>query len=220
MVESLTDQELHQRYVGGDKAAGSAIVARFLEPITGYFKRRLPAEADDLAQETLLVYVERPERCAQGKLRAFLFGVAHNKLLKKYRWKGRHPEDELPALSLLGAADPGLSSVVGGREEIRRLMAAFARLPADHAAVIELLLVGLQMDEIAAALEQNENTCKGWKRKGIERLRREISELRIPVRDAIAALYELGLMDRPNVRRFFAELEAEGAAAAEDDDDR
>jgi RNA polymerase sigma factor (sigma-70 family) len=216
MVESLTDQELHQRYVGGDMAAGSAIVARYLEPITGYFKRRLPAEADDLAQETLLVYVERPERCAQGKLRAFLFGVAHNKLLKKYRWKGRHPEDELPALSLLGAADPGLSSVVGGREEIRRLVAAFAKLPADQAAVIELLLVGLTIEEIAAALEQNVNTCKGWKRKGIERLRQEISELRIPVREAMAALYELGLMDRPNVRRLFEDL-AEGGAAEDDE---
>ncbi|MBK8261100.1 MAG: RNA polymerase sigma factor [Nannocystis sp.] len=209
MGETTSDKELHERYVGGDRSAGATIVARYLEPLRNYIKRRLPAEAEDLAQEALIVYIERPQRCTQGRLRPFLFGVVHNLLLKKYRWKGRHPEEELPPLSLLEAANPGLSSVVGGHEQLRRLLAALHGLPAEHSAVIELLLWGLTIDEVAAALDQNLNTCKGWKQKGIKRLRASLGELRISEHEAIAALHELGLADQPHVRAFFERLAAE-----------
>ncbi|MEZ4448428.1 MAG: RNA polymerase sigma factor [Nannocystaceae bacterium] len=218
MYRSMTDGELHDRVLAGDKAAVATLVARYLEAINSYFHRRLPNEAEDLAHEVFVVYVEQPERCKHGKVRAFLFGVAHNKLLHAYRWKGRHPEEELPSFSLLEAADPALSSVVGGREEVRRLLDAFRFLTPEQTAVMELLLVGLQIDEVAAVLERNVNTCKTWKRLAIQELRKHIHELRISVREAVAALYELGLMERPNVRELFDQLGRDNDESDEGDE--
>ncbi|HWL94739.1 MAG TPA: sigma-70 family RNA polymerase sigma factor [Phycisphaerae bacterium] len=70
-----------------DHSAWSSFVERFRAPITG-FSRKLGlnlADAEDVAQETLMAFLESYRKNAyerrRGRLGHYLFGIAHNKIL-------------------------------------------------------------------------------------------------------------------------------------------
>ncbi len=74
-----------------DHSAWSGFVERFRAPITG-FSRKLGlslADAEDVAQETLLAFLESYRKDAyergRGRLGHYLFGIAHNKILMARR---------------------------------------------------------------------------------------------------------------------------------------
>lgn len=70
-----------------DDSAWSSFVERFRAPITS-FSRKLglgQADAEDVAQETLIAFVESYRKESydrgRGRLGHYLFGIAHNKIL-------------------------------------------------------------------------------------------------------------------------------------------
>lgn len=74
-----------------DHSAWGSFVERFRAPITG-FSRKLglsQADAEDVAQETLLAFMESYRKNAfergRGRLSHYLFGIAHNKILMARR---------------------------------------------------------------------------------------------------------------------------------------
>lgn len=79
-----------------DASAWSSFVERFRAPITG-FGRKLGlslADAEDVAQETLVAFLESYRKDAfqrgRGRLGSYLFGIAHNKtLLARRKLAGR-----------------------------------------------------------------------------------------------------------------------------------
>lgn len=70
-----------------DNSAWSSFLERFRAPITS-FSMKLglrPSDAEDVAQETLLAFLESYRKNAfdrgRGRLSHYLFGIAHNKIL-------------------------------------------------------------------------------------------------------------------------------------------
>ncbi len=209
-----SDLDLHNRFLGGEKAAGSRLIQRHYNEILGFFQRRLPNEADDLAQAVFEVYVKAPQRVQSDNLRAYFYGVARYKLLGAFRYRGRHLQEVLDQ-SLLEATGPGVSTIIRGRAEVQKLLTALQSLRIKYHDVVELVLKGFVMREIAEILGENVNTCKTWKRQAIHELRGQFGELRLTPRAALIALHELELFDREGLRELFSDDQEREQALAE-----
>lgn len=201
---SPSDVELHARFLTGDKSAASTLVQRRYREILMFFHRRLPTEADDLAQSVFEVYVKSPEKVKNTNLRAYLYGVARNKLLHALRWHGRHPTEQAE-LTLLKAVGPGVSTIVGGSVAVQKLLTALQSLPVEQQTIIELCLKGFSMQDIALVLEKNANTCKGLKRKAVSALKGEFGEIGLSPRDAVIAFDELELSSQTTIREIISD---------------
>lgn len=192
----VSDIELHSRFVSGDKTAGGELCKRHFDAICRYFERRLPEQAEDLAQEVFVVFARAPEKMTGKSVRAFIFGIARNVLLHALRHRSRHPETALPELSIQDVAT-GMSTIVAEHEATRLLLEALQSLSMIHQDVVELFLFeGLSISEAAEALAIPENTCRSRRGRAIGELRRKTDELELnPPRIAIA-LEKLGLLRR------------------------
>lgn len=87
----LTDDELMAQYVLGDAGAFDVLYARHKDAVFRYFQRQLPRTvAEDCHQETWLQLVRgRSAYVAEGHFRAWLFTLAHNILVNRFRTNGR-----------------------------------------------------------------------------------------------------------------------------------
>lgn len=86
-----TTTVLDRLHDANDHSAWSSFVERFRAPVAG-FSRKLglsSADAEDVAQETLVAFLEAYRRNAyergRGRLSHYLFGIAHNKILSARR---------------------------------------------------------------------------------------------------------------------------------------
>lgn len=142
------------------------------------FFRTKVSESDvlDLAQNTLLAYVESGGPSEAGHERAFLWGIARKQVLKHYE---KHRRVGVAFDSTIhGAGDlaPSLSSKLDLRN---RLVAALASLPADQQMAIELRHgEGLQLDEVAAALDVSLATAKRYLAAAEQKLEAALGDLR------------------------------------------
>lgn len=213
-----SDSDLHARFVSGDKAAGGELCRRHFDAICAYFERRLPSLAEDLAQEVFVVYARAPEKMKGASVRAFLFGVARNVLLHALRRQARHPEAELPEMSIRDAAT-GVSTIVAEHEATRLFLEALQSLSMVHQDLVELLFFeGLTVAEAAVALDIPENTCRSRRRRAIVELRKRVEELELDPRRVAVALTKLGQLRRQRedgaegglgiIRELFADVSA------------
>jgi RNA polymerase sigma-70 factor, ECF subfamily len=121
------DTELMLRVASGDEAAFEALVRRVLPRLLGYF-RRLGADgatAEDCAQDVLLkVYRARASYAARARFITFLFHVARNHWIDRYRHRRAGPptissdalrsggDPDAPAMEFEA---PGEDPAAGGR---------------------------------------------------------------------------------------------------------
>jgi RNA polymerase sigma-70 factor (ECF subfamily) len=117
------------------------------------------ADAEDLAQETLLVTYQHLDGIEPGKLRAWVRTVARNKHVDWVRKQGRDvlvaeaPESTDSSDNPLAAA-----LAVGDQEEARRLLSALS--PADRHLLELRYLEDYSVEETAATLGRSVNTTK------------------------------------------------------------
>jgi len=209
MLNAMTDRQLHEAYVAGDKRAATVLIRRHYPAILGYFRRKLPHLADDLTQKTFQVYVEGHDKVQRTNLRAYFYGVAKNKLLHALRSMGRHAEEELGSMSLLQAVGPGVETISGGGQEVRVFLQALQSIELRYHFVIELLLCGLSIEEVAEAMDVPLNTCRGWRRDGSKALRAKLVELGGSPQMVLVALKELGFEDWSSLRELVEEEDDE-----------
>jgi RNA polymerase sigma-70 factor (ECF subfamily) len=164
----------------GDRSAGQALIRRYHEPVTRFFRTKAFEHAQDLAQRTFLGLAEARDRFSgESSVRAFLFGIARNVLFEFYRSKKRHGAEapDFAAESLVDLA-PGVSTQAAERSEMRVLLQALQRIPADLQSLLELhYWEGLSVDELAAAFQIAPGTVKSRMHRARGLLQQEIGRV-------------------------------------------
>src|SRR5688500_11859818 len=93
----MSDERLLEAWRGGDAASGQELFRRHFDAVYWFFRNKIDAAADDLAQHTFLALVH--DRDAVGRrhsFRAYLFAVARSKLIDALR--GRAPDRIIDAM--------------------------------------------------------------------------------------------------------------------------
>lgn len=177
---------------GGDTAAGEAFTRAYYSRILGFFRLRAAEAADDLTQKTFLACVEGGSQIEGANVRAFLFGIAKNVLLRHLR--DQHRDDELGRFD---AARPqsmlSPSRVVAKRREHWLLLRALERLPDDTQIILGLHYVqGLKSREIADVLGVETTTVTTRLSRARDALRKQVETLRAPeeTRQSLLADFE------------------------------
>jgi RNA polymerase sigma-70 factor (ECF subfamily) len=148
---------------------------RDLSPaVTGYLRLHGAAEPDDLTSETFIgVFTGLAGfRGDEDALRAWVFTIAHRRLVDDWRRRSRRPQP---------ADDPGdLARLVGGdveedaltrvgAEDVGRMC---AELPPDQRAVLLLrVLADLTVEQVAQVLGKSVASVKALQRRGLRTLR-------------------------------------------------
>lgn len=166
---------------GGDARAFEDFVRCWTPDLRSFFRRlgALPAEADDLVQETFLkLYRHAATYEAQGRFVPFAFRVARNAWIDRQRRRAVRPvavETELAdedRLASLASPDHGPLREASGREELDRLRLALLELSESHRLVFELgVLQERPYSEIAGILDIPVGTVKSRMFHAVRRLR-------------------------------------------------
>jgi RNA polymerase sigma factor (sigma-70 family) len=179
MADGPTDVELLAAWKRGDSVAGNALVRRHFDALFRFFKSRIDDGIADLVQQTFLACTESSQRIPeQAGFRAWLFGIARNKLLMHQRGRGRQ-RDPIGADAVVDAnADESLGGLVDMREEQRLLLRGLRRLPLDlQLALVMSYWEGLSGTEIALVLEIPVGTVKTRLRRARDLLKTIIESL-------------------------------------------
>lgn len=173
------DAALLHAWRSGDTAAGEAFTRAYYTSILGFFRLRAAEVADDLTQKTFLACVEGGSQIATANVRAFLFGIARNVLLRHLRDQHREVE-----LGHFDAARPqsmlSPSRVVAKRREHWLLLRALERLPDDTQILLGLHYVqGLKSREIADVLGVATTTITTRLSRARDALRQQVETMRV-----------------------------------------
>jgi RNA polymerase sigma factor (sigma-70 family) len=168
---SPSEVELLQRWQAGDAAAGEQVLATHFWPIYRFFRSKLEAQADDLAQRTFLVCVEARERLRpELGVRPFLFGIARRVLLESLR-AGQCGARIDPEGTSIAAMTRTQGSRLDANDAGRAVRDALCELPIDFQIAVELhYWEGLTVVEIAEVL----GVPSGTVRSRLSRARRDL----------------------------------------------
>lgn len=160
------DDELLEAWRAGDDRAGRKLVERHFPAIYRFFANKLGDDIDDLVQQTFLACVEGKGRVGEAGFRAYLFGVARNKLRRHFRDRYGEPKPEVSVAELVELVTTPAENLAQRREQ-RLLLKALRRLPVDLQIALELAYwEGFTDREVAAILELPVGTLKSRLRKG------------------------------------------------------
>ena len=156
------------------------VLYRDLAPaVTGYLRLHGAAEPDDLASETFLGVFTGLARFQgdEEALRAWVFTIAHRRLVDDWRRRSRRPQV---------TDDPGdLAEQVGGDVEDDVLLRTGAQavhelcgtLPVDQRSVLLLrILADLTVEQVADVLGRTVGSVKALQRRGLRTLRNRIEQ--------------------------------------------
>ncbi len=153
----------------------------FSGPVRRYLLGMLrhPADAEDLAQETLVRLLQHAGDFRGGaSLKTYLFQIAHNLALNHLASAPARRESytgELPEWK--ASPEPGAFERVAAGQEARRVRAALETLPPQQRAVVILRAwEELSFKEIARALGLAEGTAKAHYFFALRNLRRRMEE--------------------------------------------
>jgi len=184
-----SDEDLLQRWRGGDASAGDQLVRRHYEPVRRFFDLRIPADADDLTQQAFLACSAGLHRQREGSsFRAYLFGTARNLLMRKLR--DRHRFQRMAQFREAAGPDTALtpSGVVALRQEHKVLLRALDDVPTDAQIALQLYYwEGLSSYEIADVLGITKSGVTSRLHRARAALRDQIEQIRAKpeVRNAI-----------------------------------
>ena len=132
------------------------------------------AAAEDIAQDVFLALLRRPDRFdpIRGTLRAFLFGIARNLALKRWRNENRWTvlDDERFIANPVEPDRSEIAETIG--EAVRALP------PLQREALIMAEYEELSLEEIALAVESEIGTVKSRLHRARENLRRMLAPLK------------------------------------------
>ncbi|MFO0633579.1 MAG: sigma-70 family RNA polymerase sigma factor [Nannocystaceae bacterium] len=172
MASDRADIELWRAWRAGDQAAGRSLYDRHAPALHRFFRSKVAGGDADLMQQTFLACFERADAVASGQVRAYLFAVARNLVVDRYRRRGVVE----PVTSSVAQLDPSLGTVLHARHELAALLGAVRRIPFDDQVLIELhYWERLTTAEIAEVLAIPQGTIKGQLVRARERVREALA---------------------------------------------
>jgi RNA polymerase sigma factor (sigma-70 family) len=172
------DEELLAAWRAGDRNAGDTLIARHIESIFRFFESKVNDDAEDLTQRTLLDCLESRAVVRSSNVRAYLFGIARNRLIDHLRSKYRAGEQvDVDAISIADIVSTAGTKLARNDDE-RRLHQALRTLPLDHQIALELAYwEGMTGPEIAAVLDVEASTIRSRLTRARDALRARLEEL-------------------------------------------
>jgi len=173
------DSDLVVAARAGQAWALTEIWQRYAATVSGYLRGRGAAEPDDLTSDVFLAVFERLQGFHGGDddLRAFVFTVAHHKLVDELRRRSRRGEslpydadsDDRTAMS---AESLALESL--GEQRVYELLAA---LSADQREVVLLRVVAdLSLEQTAQVVGKRVGAVKALQHRALASLRRVLEQ--------------------------------------------
>lgn len=178
-------EELLGAAQSGEASALEALYRDLAPGVLGYLRAQGAAEPEDLASDVFVGVVRglASFRGNEGDLRAWVFTIAHRRLVDERRRLGRRREapvspDHLPALAGRAVGDVEEEALAGlERDRVRRVLDGLSE---DQRAVVLLrILGGLSVAEVARVLGKREGAVKMLQRRGLARLARTLSPQRV-----------------------------------------
>lgn len=172
------DDALLAAWRGGDARAGRSLFTRHVDSVSRFFLSKVATGVDDLVQRSFLALLERSSEIPAGvPVRAYLFGIARNLLLRRFRDEYRDGKfDELrSSVADLGSSP---SALVGQRQQLQVLHSALQSLPLDLQIALELFYwESLAAGEIGVVLGLPEGTVRSRLRRARELLAEAVQRL-------------------------------------------
>ena len=154
------------------------VLYRDLSPsVTGYLRLHGAAEPDDLASETFIGVFTGLSGFSGGQdaLRAWVFTIAHRRLVDDWRRRSRRPQvtDDTEDLGRLMGGDVEDDVMLRvGTEDVHRLCAG---LPDDQRSVLLLrILADLTVEQVAEVMGKSMASVKALQRRGLRTLREQL----------------------------------------------
>jgi RNA polymerase sigma-70 factor, ECF subfamily len=193
-VRDDTDEALMLRYRGGETRAFEVLLTRHRRPVYNFILRfvLIPAQAEDLLQETFLRVVKGAESYErQAKFTTWLYTIARNLCVDASR-RGKHrkaasldapidaaEKDGANLGELLPDGRLAVDRTVIGKQAGERIQRAIAELVEEQREVFIMReLLDMPFKDIAAIVGCPENTVKSRMRYALEKLRESLDEYR------------------------------------------
>ena len=162
----------------GSEPAWATIYRRLSPAVLGYLRSSNAPDPEDVLSEAFL-QVARDLPHFEGdarQFRAWVFTIAHHRLLDARRADARRPVDPVPEPPEPAAAPQGDASEEAlGRIGLETVQRVLAELSPDQRAVLLLRVVGgLTVDEVAHVLGKRAGAVKALQRRGLAAARRAL----------------------------------------------
>jgi RNA polymerase sigma factor (sigma-70 family) len=164
----------------GGEWAWAALYRDLAPSVRGYLRARGASDPDDVLGEVFLQLVRdlRSFEGSEREFRAWVFTVAHHRLLDSKRYERRRPSAPAPD-EVLNAAKPPHDAETDALDhlELERARRLIGRLSPDQQSVLLLRLFGqLTVDEVGEALGKRPGAIKALQRRGLAALERQLSK--------------------------------------------
>lgn len=180
-AEDDADETLMLRYREGDAAAFARLYTRHKGPLYRYLLRQcgVPAVAEELFQDVWLKLIAaRANYTVQARFAAYLYRLAHNRLIDHYRASARglplsYAEDCPEWAEIPAPVEAQPEHQEDRRRQAERLLHLLAELPeAQREAFLLKEEAGLSLEAIAHVTGTGRETVKSRLRYALARLRR------------------------------------------------
>jgi RNA polymerase sigma factor (sigma-70 family) len=174
------DERLMSGFARGDADAFDALYERYRGPVFRYFARQLAeADAEEAHQEAWLRVIRARNdwrEQGEGSFRRYLFTLAHNVIVDRYRRQARRPQHHAGEDPDAHSADVDTPAQVHHAQLAERLYAAIARLPfAQREALVLHEETGMTYAQIAAVTDATPEGVKSRLRYAMRKLRAELA---------------------------------------------
>lgn len=173
-METLADEELMRRFLGGDRAAFDVVYRRRRESLRRFLGRQcgLDAVGAELAQEVwmkLLRACEKGQYTADAKFTTYLFRLGRNHLIDWYRKNKDITVVEFDEEVASGGEATGYEPQVvhnperllADKEKLKLVLDGIEQLSAEQKQTLLMYVEGeMSYDEIAEAMETKRETVK------------------------------------------------------------
>ncbi|MDE5730979.1 MAG: sigma-70 family RNA polymerase sigma factor [Alistipes sp.] len=186
-TKALSDRELLNQYLAGDRTSISQLIERYERRVRDYIYMMVKDSdrTDDILQETLIKAVrviDEGRYTDNGKFLSWLLRIAHNQVIDHFRAAKQHKqvnesESGYDLLGTLRFAEGTVEDRMVSQQTEQEVRGLIEQLPPEQREVVMMRYYsGLSFKEIAEQTQVSINTALGRMRYALINLRRMIRE--------------------------------------------